>query len=197
MSEQKLLKFAAIAVTIVGLGGCAVFNGASMTDGASKSTLPVNPIVVPPPKPELEAKLVPQTVRLGKYTGNPLGLVAQDFLQALLQVPGFSSVNNRIGTRPIKSGFERAVVSKLQGHGYRFVTTDQQNGRNMIKTRTIRNPENKDEVTFILELYHLAIKRTYVLKPNYVRPISGLFVKGVSHLAIELDDRIFVENLNI
>lgn len=195
MFKQISLKFAVLLTTVITLQACAVSGDATATrDSAERTPLRT---VLPPPMPLPGARPEPKTVPLGKTTNNPLGLIAQDFLQALLQVPGIASVKNQIGTRTMKSGFELAVVSGLQGQGYRLVTIDQTNNKNVIKTKTITNPQKKDEVTFILELNHLALKRTYEVRPNYVRPVSGLFVKGVSPNSITLDDRIFVQNFNI
>jgi len=198
-------KIVAPILAVFLLQACAVTSD-STTKIADRSTDPVPTVISPPsttpqrqpvPQRQVQQQPQPKTVLLGKSTNNPLGLVAQDFLHALLQAPGISSVRSQIGTRSMRSGFESALVNGLKGQGFSFVQTSKANSRNVLKTKTIPNPSKKQEVTFTLELNHLAFKRTYEIRPNYVRPVSGLFVKGVSAQAIKLDDRIFVQNFDI
>lgn len=134
-----------------------------------------------------------ERIKLGKPTIRPLLLIAEDFLRALAQVPELSAESTAIRSKSVKSGFETALIQGLQKRGYKIVNEVQAQDSSSIQTTTVANPSNATEFTFTFELKHLALKRSYIIDGNYVRPASSLFVRGVSPDSIRLDDRLFVE----
>lgn len=133
-----------------------------------------------------------QKVRLGKKTDSPMALIAEDFLQAISQVPGVTPSNMTITVDPSRNGFQTAITRGFQKRGFKVVSA--QTGQSQLRTITSVNRSNTYEITFTVQLNKLAMKRTYMVAKNFVRPTSSLFVRGVAPGAIRLDDRVFVES---
>lgn len=137
-----------------------------------------------------------KTVALGRKTTSPLTLIAEDFLQAVSQIPAVSANTTIIGSRTMKSGFDAALLRGLKRRGYTIVEASQSRNSHLLTTTTKPDNANRNEVTFTLNLKQVALKRTYILDKGFVRPTSSLFVRGAQINSIRLDDRLFVESFN-
>ena len=166
-----------------------VMQGCAVTETA------INP--VPKQMPVSEPAVAPvdrKMVLLGKKTKSPMDLIAADFLQALEQAPGFASSNARISTQRYKTGFETALTRRLEQKGYELTEGDTNGGNYpQLRTTTTASKTDASVVTFSVQLGGVAMKRTYLVNQSYVRPLSGLKVRGVAPELIVLDDRKFVE----
>jgi len=133
-------------------------------------------------------------VKLGKEVSRPLDLIAADMVNALTQIPQIGASGAVIGIEKTRSGFDSAVANQLALRGYLTGQPQQTGVANRILTSAITDDSNINEVTLILAIDEIALKRTYEINGNFVRPTSGLFVRGYSPDQIRLDDRIFVAN---
>lgn len=134
-------------------------------------------------------------VMLGKNVRQPIQLIAEDLVNALTQIPQLGTAGVTIGIQKSRSGFDAAVADQLALRGYQTSQIQQQGSANSIVTSTLQtNSNNRNEVTLVIAINDIAIKRTYEIKGSFVRPVSALFVRGYSPAQIRLDDRIFVAN---
>jgi hypothetical protein len=125
-------------------------------------------------------------VRLGRTVRNPLELIAKDFVNALTQITPSGST---IGITANRSGFDNALQKQLKLRGFQTIYVDAENHNNRIITAA---ESSDDEVTIIVRLDQVALKRSYEIRQNFVRPVSSLYVRGHDVNRIVLDDRIFV-----
>ncbi len=176
---------AALISTVIALQACTT---------TGDFNRPSQPGTTPTQSAELSGKSI-QKIRLGKKTNAPMALIAEDFLQALSQVPGLTPANTTISVSPSRNGFQAAITRGFQKRGFRVVSA--QTGHSQLRTITSVNRSNTYEITFTVQLNELAMKRTYMVAKNFVRPTSSLFVRGVAPGSISLDDRVFVESFRI
>jgi len=134
----------------------------------------------------------PRRVKLGKNVKQPIELIAEDMVNALSQIPQLTTNGESIGVLTNRSGFDTAISNQLKSRGFTTINVNQETGDNRIITSTVPSQAGGNEVTLVLTINQYALRRTYEINRNFVRPMSSLYVRGYSASRIRLDDRIFV-----
>lgn len=159
-------------------GVCALIASVLLSACSTRSPQPENRIITEPG--------AAQQVRLGRSVRDPLELIAKDFVNALTQI---TPAGSTIGITANRSGFDKAMQKQLRLRGFQTIYVDADSRDNRIITAA---ETNANEVTIIVRLDQVALKRSYEIRQNFVRPVSSLYVRGHDVSRIVLDDRIFV-----
>jgi|GEM_PF-1345607 len=149
--------------------------------------------------------------QLGLYTDWPELLIANDLVQAMLQIDSLNPETRTIRLPPFRSTFDEALEHALVKSGYQVERVEARTGKGVMmnswmlqgKGQTASGSEFTSTVeptsvsaqlfTYILGIDRIAMRRTYSIDGKVVAPASSLYVRGVSPRSIVLDDRRFVE----
>lgn len=133
-------------------------------------------------------------VRLGRFVGQPLKLIAGDLVGAIVQTPQLGHGPGVIQLAD-ETKFDRAVKDAFLQNGFRVINVNSAVDVNTIVTgMSMATNQSGDTQTHLLTMGKVALKRSYFVVKNKVTPITSLFVRGVDINRIQLDDRIFMPN---
>lgn len=111
-----------------------------------------------------------------------LEFIANDLVKALTFIAGMEPEFMAIATSASASLFDKHVKNSMVEQGYRFSDRAFQSGVQLLttsytKSKTERQPEN---LTAIMAINGVLIKRTYLIRNNSVEPDSAYIIRGVS-----------------
>lgn len=132
-------------------------------------------------------------VRLGLTTFQPELVIANDIVNALVQVPNIDARSTVLKIPNSNSTFMSALRDVLIDRGFRVERASRRTGKGVLMVSTLNEPQNKTFYTYIVAIDRLALKRTYVIENRVIAPVSSLFVRGVSPSLISLNDGLFIE----
>lgn len=131
---------------------------------------------------------------LGVETSNPHRLVAVDLVSALTQAADQVVSEWVVTVRGDSLAAE--AVRKLLG-GYLGATL--LHPREMTKTSEVlvsyslaSSYDINDAYVVSLQMGEIGVKRAYLIKEDFIAPISSLYVRGAPLSAVELNDLIFI-----
>jgi hypothetical protein len=136
-----------------------------------------------------------QNRAIGRSVSQPDKLVARDLVDALMQIEQFHPSRVNIRLPGDRSAFDKTLRESLVAFGYTIERVNTNSGRGVLLNTVLKEgtTEQGNRYTFILAIDRIAMKRSYVMRGNFVAPVSSLYVRGIDPASIKLRDEKFYE----
>jgi len=179
---------------------CMLLVCVALTGCASSGPNPVlDPVPDPVPDPASGnrdgATVLPAQGRLllGRSVPAPEQMVAQDLVDAILQIDELSPGLRTLRMPPTRGPFDRALEQALVDSGYALERVGVTSGEGVVLSNRYRaalDPTG-DIFTYVVVVGRVGLKRDYRVSGRYVEPTSSLFVRGAAPASILLNDEKF------
>ena len=122
----------------------------------------------------------------------PLEFVAKDLVKALSFISGMSPELTSIVTASSGSEFNNLVKESMLQQGYRFDNKRLQSGSRQLTTSylEINRELQPSELTAIMAINSVLIKRTYEIQNDSIEPKSAYFIRGINPELVDSNEQV-------